>query len=437
MTLDEAVAAQKPLVQRLLDGVAAIGADPPGITRDAYGQGENAAHDVIRKAGEALGMQASIDAGANLSLRWAAEKPEAPPIIIGSHLDSIVQGGNFDGAAGVIAGIGAVAALRAAGITPRRDIEVLALRCEEAVWFGLGLIGSRCLLARLPPGALELRHARTGKTLAESIAAAGGDPSQLRHGKPLRDPAAIGAYLEVHIEQAPQLIEADAHIAICRANPGNLRHPFIRIKGEDAHTGLPHRFRRDAALAGADLSLSLEKLWLAEEAAGRPMAVTIGRFHTPADRHSLTAVSGDFELSLDLRAYDAAHLVALEAKLQEIVADVASRRGVTITLGERSSAAPGLMDPGLMVGLADAATACGITAPHLHSPGTHDANNFAAVGIKTAMLLVRNQNGSHNPHEAMETDDLMAAISVLTKFSVARLEREKGSGDGFQEFFRY
>jgi N-carbamoyl-L-amino-acid hydrolase len=415
MKLDDAIAAQKPLVQSLLDGVAAIGADPPGITRDAYGRGENAAHDLIRKAGEALGMQAGIDAGANLSLRWAAKKPEAPPIIIGSHLDSIVQGGNFDGAAGVIAGIGAVAALRAAGITPRRDIEVLALRCEEAVWFGLGLIGSRCLLARLPPGALELRHARTGKTLAESIAAAGGDPAKLKHGKPLRDPAAIGAYLEVHIEQAPQLIEADVPIAICLANPGNLRHPFIRIKGEDAHTGLPHRFRRDAALAGADLSLCLEKLWLAEEAAGRPMAVTIGRFHTPADRHSLTAVSGDFELSLDLRAYDAAHLVALEARLQEIVADVAKRRGVSITLGERSSAAPGLMDASLMDGLAKAATACGINAARLHSPGTHDANNFAAAGVKTGMLLVRNQNGSHNPHEAMDTDDLMAAIAVAAR----------------------
>jgi N-carbamoyl-L-amino-acid hydrolase len=415
MKLNEAIAAQKPLVQSLLDGVAAIGADPPGITRDAYGRGENAAHDLIRKAGEALGMQAGIDAGANLSLRWAAKKPEAPPIIIGSHLDSIVQGGNFDGAAGVIAGIGAVAALRAAGMTPRRDIEVLALRCEEAVWFGLGLIGSRCLLARLPPGALELRHARTGKTLAESIAAAGGDPAKLKHGKPLRDPAAIGAYLEVHIEQAPQLIEADVPIAICLANPGNLRHPFIRIKGEDAHTGLPHRFRRDAALAGADLSLCLEKLWLAEEAAGRPMAVTIGRFHTPADRHSLTAVSGDFELSLDLRAYDAAHLVALEARLQEIVADVAKRRGVSITLGERSSAAPGLMDASLMDGLAKAATACGINAARLHSPGTHDANNFAAAGVKTGMLLVRNQNGSHNPHEAMDTDDLMAAIAVAAR----------------------
>jgi N-carbamoyl-L-amino-acid hydrolase len=416
MRLNEAIAAQKPMVQHLLDGLAAIGADPPGITRDAYGRGENAAHELIKKAGEALGMQASIDAGANLSLRWPAEKPEAPPIIIGSHLDSIVQGGNFDGAAGVIAGIGVVAALQTAGITPRRDIEVLALRCEEAVWFGLGLIGSRCLLARLPEGALELRHARTGKTLAESIAAAGGDPARLRQGRPLRDPAAIGAYLEVHIEQAPQLVEADAPMAICIANPGNLRHPFIRITGEDAHTGLPHRFRRDAALAGADLSLCLERLWLAEEAAGRPMAVTIGRFHTFADRHSLTAVSGDFELSLDLRAYDAAHLVALEAKLQEIVAKVAARRRVTIALGERSSAAPGLMDPVLMDGIAAAAKACGITAPRLHSPGTHDANNFAAAGVKTGMLLVRNQNGSHNPHEAMETDDLMTATAVLVQF---------------------
>jgi N-carbamoyl-L-amino-acid hydrolase len=420
MKLDQAIAAQKPLVQSLLDGVATIGADPPGVTRDAYGRGENEAHHLIRQAGEALGMQASIDAGANLSLRWTAEKPQAPPIIIGSHLDSIVQGGNFDGAAGVIAGIGAVAALRAAGIAPHRDIEVLALRCEEAVWFGLGLIGSRCMLARLPPGALELRHARTGKTLAESIAAAGGDPARLNQGKPLRDPGSIGAYLEVHIEQAPQLMEAGVPIAICLANAGNLRHPFIRITGEDAHTGLPHRFRRDAALAGADLSLCLEKLWLTEEAAGHPMAVTIGRFHTPVDRHSLTAVSGDFEMSLDLRAYGAAHLVALEAKLQDIVAEVAARRRVTITLGARSSAAPGLMDPSLMSGLADALAACGIAAMRLHSPGTHDANNFAAVGVKTGMILVRNKNGSHNPHEAMETDDLMVAIAAMARLLAGR-----------------
>ena len=403
------------LVQRLLDGVAVIGADPPGITREAYGRGENAAHALIAEAGAALGMQASLDAGANLTLRWAAKSPEAPPILIGSHLDSVVQGGNFDGAAGVIAGLGVVAELQAQGVAPRRDIEVLALRCEEAVWFGLGLIGSRCLLARLPEGALDLRHARTGLTLAESIAACGGDPARLREGRPLRDPAAIGAYLEAHIEQAPQLIEAGAPLAICLANPGNIRHPFIRITGEDAHTGLPHRFRRDAALAGAELALALEQLWLAEEAAGRPMAVTIGRFHTPAARHSLTAVSGDFEMSLDLRGYGAAHLAALEGALHRIVAEVAARRGVAIVLGERSAAAPGPMDPRLVAGLSAAAAGCGLAAPQLNSPGSHDANNFAASGVPTGMLLVRNRNGSHNPHEAMDTPDLMAAIAVLAR----------------------
>ena len=91
----------------------------------------------------------------------------------------------------------------------------------------------------------------------------------------------------------------------------------------------------------ADLALALEAMWLAEEAAGRPMAVTIGRFHTPAERHSLTMVSGRFELSLDLRAYSASHLQSLEAKLGAIVAQVAARRGVRIELGERSAAAPG------------------------------------------------------------------------------------------------
>ena len=403
------------LVQRLLDGVAEIGADPPGITRDAYGRGENAAHALIAKAGEALGMSAHVDAGANLTLRWAAAEPVAPPVLIGSHLDSVVQGGNFDGAAGVIAGLGVVAALQAAGVRPRRDIEVLALRCEEAVWFGLGLIGSRCMLGRLPAGALELRHARSGLTLAESILACGGNPETLREGQPLRAPAAIGAYLEAHIEQAPQLVEMAAPIGICLANPGNLRHPFIRISGEDAHTGLPHRFRRDAALAGADLALALEAMWLEEEAQGRPMAVTIGRFHTPAERHSLTAVSGEFEMSLDLRGYDAGHLARLEVRLGEIVAAVAARRGVSIALGSRSTAAPGLMDVGLIAAMEQAGqgVGLGLAAPRLNSPGSHDANNFAASGVPTGMILVRNRNGSHNPHEAMETNDLMAAVDTL------------------------
>ncbi len=399
-------------VQPLLDRLAAIGADPPGITREAFGPGENAAMALMAETARGLGLGCTVDAAANLTMRWAGSDPGAPPILIGSHLDSVVQGGNFDGAAGVVAGLAAVAALQAEGFRPRAPIEVVALRCEEAVWFGLGLIGSRGLLGRLPPGALDLPHARGGRSLGDCIAACGGDPARL--GPPLRDPKRIGAYLELHIEQAPQLVEAGQPVAICLANPGNVRHPHIRITGEDAHTGLPHRFRHDAALAGADLALALERLWLDEEAARRPMAVTIGRFHTLAERHAMTVVPGEFELSLDLRAYDPAHLAALEAKLHGIVGAVAARRGVAIDLGPRSAAAPGAMDATIMAELAAAASQRGLSPPRLNSPGSHDANNFAAAGVPTGMLLIRNRNGSHNPREAMETDDLLAGIGLLT-----------------------
>jgi N-carbamoyl-L-amino-acid hydrolase len=414
------IAAQRPLVQRLLDGLAGIGADPPGITRDAFGRGENEAMALLAETARGLGLECSTDAGANLTMRWAGSDPEAPPLLVGSHLDSVVQGGNFDGAAGVVAGLAAIAAMQDAGVRPRASIEVVALRCEEAVWFGLGLIGSRSLLARLPEGALDLPHARTERTLGQSIADCGGDPARLAGGMPLRDPKRIGAYVELHIEQAPQLIEAGQPVAICLANPGNIRHPRIRITGEDAHTGLPHRFRRDAALAGAEFALALERLWLAEERAGRPMAVTIGRFHTLADRHAMTVVPGRFELSLDLRAYDPGHLAALEKALHRIVAEVAAARDVAIDLGPRSAAAPGLMDPAITEGLAAAAARLGPAPPRLNSPGSHDANNFAAAGVPTGMLLIRNANGSHNPHEAMETDDLLAATGVLALWLTER-----------------
>ena len=150
------IAAQRALVQGLLDGVARIGADPPGITREAFGRGENEALALVAAAARPR-AGGCTDAGANLTMRWAGTDPEAPPLLVGSHLDSVVQGGNFDGAAGVIAGLAAVAALQSTGFRPRAGIEVMALRCEEAVWFGLGLIGSRSLLGRLPEGALACR----------------------------------------------------------------------------------------------------------------------------------------------------------------------------------------------------------------------------------------------------------------------------------------
>ena len=409
----ESVAAQHTLVQRLLDAVARIGSDPPGITRDAYGRGENEAQALVAETARAIGLETRTDAACNLHMTWPGADRSAKRIALGSHLDSVVQGGNFDGAAGVIGGLAALSALRALGLRPRADLLLLALRCEEAVWFQLGLIGSRAALGTLPREALARRRLGTEQTLAEHMRACGGDPTRLAEGTPLIAPASLAAFLEIHIEQAPSLLEADIPIGVCTGIPGNVRHPRIRIHGEDAHVGLPRRFRRDAALAGADFALRLERLWEAEEAAGRPMAFTLGRFHTLADRHAMTVVPGAFEMSLDLRAWDAAHLAALEQQLHVEVRAVEARRGVTVRLGERNSGAVGPCDATIRAQLGTAAGRLGIPQHPLPSPASHDAANFAAAGVPAGMLLVRNRHGSHNPKEAMETDDLMAAVSIL------------------------
>ncbi|MBX9701979.1 MAG: M28 family peptidase, partial [Acetobacteraceae bacterium] len=128
--ITEAVAAQRTLVQRLLDEVARIGADPPGITRDAFGHGENAAQALVAETAAAIGLATRTDAACNLHMAWTGTDAAAPRIALGSHLDSVVHGGNFDGAAGVIGALAAVSALRSLGLRPRAGVQLLALRCE-------------------------------------------------------------------------------------------------------------------------------------------------------------------------------------------------------------------------------------------------------------------------------------------------------------------
>ncbi|WP_206035662.1 hydantoinase/carbamoylase family amidase [Roseomonas sp. HF4] len=416
MSLAAALAAEALRVQALLDRLAAIGADPPGITRHAFDARENAAHALAASEAARLGLEVARDAACNLYLTWPGADRAAPRTLLGSHFDSVRHGGNFDGAAGVVAALAAVAALRAVGFVPRADITVAAFRCEEAVWFGLGLIGSRAALGILPPDALDRRRADTGLTLAEHIAGCGGDPGAIRPGARLLPPGPVRCFLEAHIEQAPSLIEAGVPLAVATGIPGNIRHAAIRIAGEDAHVGLPRRFRRDAALAGAEIFTALDAMWAEEDAAGRAMAVTIGRFHTDPARHEITVVAGDFTFSIDLRAYDAPHLAWLERRFHEVLDEVAARRGVAIDPGPRNAAPVGPCDAALRASLATAAARMGVATLPLGSPASHDAANFAATGIPTGLLLIRNANGSHNPREAMDTADLMAAAATFAEW---------------------
>ena len=410
----QAVAAERDRAAALFDRLRADGEDAPGVTRDTFGPGEQRAHATVAEAAQALGLAVHADAAANLYATWAGRDRAAPGILIGSHLDSVPHGGNFDGAAGVVAGIVAVAALQRLGVVPSCDVTVMGIRAEESIWFQVSYIGSRGALGALPDGALDARRIDTGRTLAAHIADCGGDPQALAGRVRALDPARLRAFLELHIEQAPSLVEAGRAVGIGTGIPGNFRYPDARIEGRNDHVGLPRRFRRDAALAGAEFALAIEALWERQEARGIPMAATIGRFHTDAAQHGLTIVPGAFHFSLDVRAYDEAVLAELDREVSAIVAGIAQRRGVRFDLGAKARAAVGKVDPAIRAGFEASAAALGLQVLALGSPASHDAAAFAAAGVPMGRIFVRNENGSHNPDEAMTLDDFLAGTAVLT-----------------------
>jgi len=408
------VAAQRAMAGSLFDALRRDGLDEPGVSRDPYGAGEQRAHVTVAQTAQSLGLEISADDAANLYMTLPGRDRGATSIIVGSHLDSVPHGGNFDGAAGVVAGLVAVAALRQLGITLACDLTVMGIRAEESIWFQVSYIGSRGALGTLPDGALDVRRIDTQRTLAEHIADCGGKPDRLRAGARHLDPARLRAYLELHIEQAPSLVEAGKPVAICTGIPGNFRYPDAHIEGSNDHVGLPRRFRRDAAMAGAEFAVALDQLWAEYDAKGIPMACTIGRFHTDPAQHGLTIVPGSFHFSLDVRAYDAAVLAELDTKVDAIIVSIEQRRGVRFHRGPQARAAVGPVDPNIRQALTDGAVALGIPALDLGSPASHDAAAFAAVGVPMGMIFVRNENGSHNPHEAMTIDDFLAGAALLT-----------------------
>jgi N-carbamoyl-L-amino-acid hydrolase len=411
-----AVAAQRGLVERLFARLADGSRSEPGIMRDTYGAGENFAHRLLAEHAVDKGLRVRRDAAANSYVTWPGTDPAAARILIGSHLDSVPHGGNFDGAAGVVAGLAVIAALDGLGLRPRRDVTVMGIRAEESVWFEVSYIGSRSALGTLPEGALEARRIDTGRTLASHIADCGGDVEAIRQGRREIEPAAIRAFLEVHIEQAPTLVEAGLALAICSGIPGNFRYPQARIHGRHDHVGTPRRFRRDAAMAGADLAMALDRMWEAQEKAGIALAVTFGRFHTDAAVHGMTTVPGAFDFSLDVRAYDPAVLSRIEDEMLAMIREIELRRNVSFELGRRAAASVGVVDADIVTQMETAAQDLGIRTMRLGSPASHDAAAFAAAGVPAGMLFVRNEHGSHNPREHMEIGDFLDACAVLARW---------------------
>jgi N-carbamoyl-L-amino-acid hydrolase len=407
------------LAAQLFDQLRTATADGLGVTRDAYGPGERKAHEIVRAAADALGLESRADHAGNLLMTLPGSDRSAKRIVMGSHLDSVKEGGNFDGAAGVLAGMAVLGGMARAGFVPTRDITVIAIRAEEAgQWFPTSYPGSHAALGTLPASALDIARQDTGRSLADHMTAEGFDPAAVRAGTKSVSAADTAAYLELHIEQGPVLDAEAVTVGIVTGIPGSRRYRTGRVVGEYNHSGAtPRRYRRDAGIALAELAAGLDDAWGELEQRGHQMVCTFCVLGTTAEA-GFTKIPGEALFQLDMRAVDPASLEALDAVLHRLAAQIEARRNVHIQLGPVSGSKPSPMDAEIQAGLLRAAEAAGVRHISMASGGGHDAAAFAQAGIPAGMLFVRNQNGSHNPYEAMRREDFDAACDVMLRWAM-------------------
>jgi beta-ureidopropionase / N-carbamoyl-L-amino-acid hydrolase len=406
------------LAERLFAAMRERTFDGVGITREAYGEREQIAHDLTRAEAEALGLECKVDHAGNLTMTLPGTDRGAKQVVLGSHLDSVPQGGNYDGAAGVLAGLASVAGMKRAGFVPTRDITVIAVRAEEAgAWFPTSYPGSKAALGTLPPEVLALSRLDTGRSLEAHMREAGFDPDAVRAGKRIMGPDNVAAYLELHIEQGPVLEAEQIPLGIVTGIPGSRRLRNARVFGEYNHSGTtPRRYRADAAIALAELAHRVDDYWWRLEAQGHAMVVTFCVLGTTEDA-GFTKIAGEAQFQLDVRSVSPASVDALYAEMNRLIPLIEARRNVRFDLGTEAGSQAALMDAGVQSAVAAAANALGVKHLHMASGAGHDAAAFAQAGIPAGMIFVRNQNGSHNPHEAMRMEDFAAATSVMQRWA--------------------
>ena len=402
------------LANEWFSAVAAMSPDKEGISRPAYSSKETEVLEFLAEQARNAGLSVSYDAAQNAVFSLPEDADAEKYILVGSHVDTVPMGGNFDGLAGVLAGLLCLFRAKASNTHFPRPVKVIAMRGEESAWFGPCYIASKALMGVLSDAELESPHKGDGRPLAEHMADVGIEMAPILASTPLLNKDDLLEYIELHIEQGTLLIGKDMPAAVVSAIRGNFRHKTVRCIGEAGHSGaVPRAFRKDPVLAMADLLSRLDESWLTILQKGDDLVLTSGIVSTDPAKHAMSRIPDEIGFSLDVRSQSQDVLDAMTDLISGEMADIALERQVEFRLDDVIATAPALMDDGVVNNLEAAMARIGLEPTTMASGGGHDAAVFANAGVPTAMIFVRNQNGSHNPNEAMETEDFLAGASII------------------------
>jgi hydantoinase/carbamoylase family amidase len=403
---------------RLHDAIAELAGfndDPAagGITREVYTPTYRAALDRVAAWMREARLEVRLDAVGNLFGRWTGADPAAPRVLTGSHVDTTLNAGRYDGVLGVLGAIEAVHALRDGGATPRRSIEVVAWAGEEPR-FGTGCVGSRAAAGRLDRADLDRLRDRDGTTMADALRSAGLDPDELDAAR--IDPDGVHALVELHIEQGAVLETAGESIGVVTAiaAPHDLR---LTLHGAATHAGAtPMHARRDALAGAAEAMMELERLVRAS-----PSGTTVGTVGVVRVRPgAINVVPGEVELDVDIRDSDLGARTEVVGSVLAAARAIAARRGLDLDVTPLVEDTPVQSDPRVVEAAEAAVRELGLPFRRMTSGAYHDAM-IMAPRLPIGMIFVPSVGGiSHHPDEHTEPRDLERGVQVLAG-TLARL----------------
>jgi allantoate deiminase len=365
------------------------------------------------------GLSVRRDAIGNIIGRSANAEPDAPALMLGSHLDTVPDAGRYDGVLGVLAGIAVAERLRERELT--FALEVVAFADEEGSRFGTAFLGSSVLAGSFDREALG-RVDTDSVSLEEAVRAFGGDPGGLEEAG--LAPGALVGYAELHIEQGPALEASGLPLGVVSGISGQTR-AVLRLTGTPGHAGtIPMELRRDALAAAAQVIGEVESL--AHDTPG--LVATVGDITVLPGAPNV--IAGRAELVLDVRHPEDTHRIWAVGRLRERAGEIAEARGIELEWEPLHEQAAVRCDPGLTGRMFQALEDVGVQPNALASGAGHDAATMARVAPVT-MLFVRCAGGvSHHPDESVDEADVALAVDALTRFVELVAERDTPQHEG-------
>lgn len=382
--------------------------DDGGVDRVAYSQADIDARAWVMDEMHRLGLRnIRVDAGGNILARRPGTSVGAKPIMFGSHIDSVLGGGNYDGQAGVVAALEAVEVLNASGIETRSPLEVVVFSNEEG-----GLIGSLAMVGNLGGETLEVMS-DSGLTIREGIKAIKGDPENLAEA--VIEKGALKAFLELHIEQGAILDQDEIDIGIVTGIVG-IEWWDVYVKGVSNHAGTtPMNQRNDALVAAAKLVLAVNEVGL--ETPGRQVA-TVGRI--TAHPGAPNVIPGEVRMSLEIRDLEETKIYEVFQMINERADAIAQETGTEIVFENLNVAShPALTAPLIRQFITRATEGLNLSYKVMPSGAGHDAQDMASIA-PTGMIFVPSVGGvSHSPNEFTSATDIANGTNVLLRSVLA------------------